>query len=153
MTNISVLFSVEDDLITSTSMQMTAKKGLTFEINDHHSSSNVRNLITQWMKAYTQGRNPKVLLPLQWQDLPPYTTLVLTALQSIPFNSLVTYKELAMKTGKPKAARAVGNACASNPFPLIIPCHRVIASDGSLGGFSCGLPIKKALLEFESSFK
>jgi methylated-DNA-[protein]-cysteine S-methyltransferase len=56
---------------------------------------------------------------------------------------------VAQKIGKPRAARAVGAACAANPVPILVPCHRVVASDGSLGGYSGGLHMKKRLLELE----
>ena len=61
----------------------------------------------------------------------------------------MTYGGLAAAVGVPGGARAVGNVMAGNPFPLVIPCHRVIRSDGSLGGFGGGLPMKRALLEME----
>jgi len=63
-----------------------------------------------------------------------------------------TYSRIAKSIGVPKGARAVGNALANNPFPLIIPCHRVIRSDGRLGGFGGGLEMKKKLLENEGIF-
>jgi methylated-DNA-[protein]-cysteine S-methyltransferase len=67
----------------------------------------------------------------------------------IPKGKVATYSGLAGKLNTPKAARAVGNAQASNPFPIIIPCHRVVRSDGSLGGFGGGLEMKKTLLQLE----
>ena len=71
------------------------------------------------------------------------------ALTKIPVGKTVTYAELAQRVGKPKASRAVGSACGKNPIPLIVPCHRVLASNGGLGGFSSGLPVKKDLLKAE----
>lgn len=70
-------------------------------------------------------------------------------LQRIPYGTTISYAELADRIGKPKAVRAVGAANGQNPIPLVIPCHRVIGSDGSLTGFGGGLPIKKALLKLE----
>jgi methylated-DNA-[protein]-cysteine S-methyltransferase len=70
-------------------------------------------------------------------------------LQTIPYGETRTYAWVARKIGHPKAARAVGVACGANPIPLIIPCHRVVASDGSLGGFSAGLVWKRRLLVLE----
>lgn len=69
----------------------------------------------------------------------------------IPFGKTVTYGEIACWIGKPQAARAVGGALHGNPLPLIIPCHRVLGSDGSLTGFSGGLSMKRKLLELERS--
>ena len=71
------------------------------------------------------------------------------ALLTIPRGQTISYKELAKKIGNPKAFRAVANACGANPLLKIIPCHRVIASDGSIGGFSAGLKLKRALLKSE----
>ncbi len=67
----------------------------------------------------------------------------------IPWGKLATYKEIACQTGKPFACQAVGQALARNPFPIVIPCHRVIKSNGQLGGFSAGLALKKDLLTIE----
>ncbi len=69
----------------------------------------------------------------------------------IPYGELRTYKWIANKIGNPNAIRAVGNAVGKNPVPPIIPCHRVIRSDGKLGGFSSGIPLKKWLLKLEKS--
>ena len=76
---------------------------------------------------------------------------VWTQIAKIPKGSVITYKELADRVGKPKAYRAVATACGANPTPGPIPCHRVIASDGSLGGYSGpgGVATKRKLLEAE----
>lgn len=72
------------------------------------------------------------------------------ALRQIPFGHTVTYRELARRIGHPKAARAVGGACAANPLLLAVPCHRVVAQHG-LGGFALGLDWKRRLLELEAA--
>ena len=74
---------------------------------------------------------------------------VLVAEYGIPRGSVSTYNRIAKHIGNPKAARAVGNALATNPFPLIIPCHRAVRSDGSLGGYQGGVEMKRLLLEME----
>ncbi len=79
----------------------------------------------------------------------PFQLQVWRELQKIPFGHTISYQELARCLGKPQAARAVGRACGKNPIPLIVPCHRVIAANGGLGGFSSGLARKKWLLEHE----
>jgi O-6-methylguanine DNA methyltransferase len=71
------------------------------------------------------------------------------AMTSIPHGATVSYAELARRVGHPGAARAVGQAVGSNPIPVLIPCHRVVASDGGLGGFGGGLDMKRALLRAE----
>jgi len=71
------------------------------------------------------------------------------ALREIPFGETRSYKRIAGKIGSPKAVRAVGQALKKNPLPIILPCHRVISSDGSIGGFSCGVEVKRLLLKHE----
>jgi len=73
------------------------------------------------------------------------------ALSRIPFGRTVTYAHIASRIGRPKAVRAVGLANGQNPLPIIVPCHRVIGSNGALTGFGGGLPTKKWLLEFEGA--
>jgi len=86
----------------------------------------------------------KMLTPFQWK--------VLKATLSIPFGETRSYKWVAQKIGCPKAVRAVGQALRKNPYPIIIPCHRVIKSDGSLGGYVGTQSLrKKKLLELEQS--
>ena len=93
--------------------------------------------------------------PVDFESLPldlqgsPFHLRVWQELRKIPPGETVSYQELARRLGNPKAARAVGQACGANPIPLIVPCHRVIASSGALGGFSSGLSRKRWLLEHE----
>ncbi len=77
---------------------------------------------------------------------------VYTVVKKIPFGKTRTYAWVAEKTGCPAASRAVGNALNKNPFPIIVPCHRVVHSDGSLGGYALGKDLKKKLLEIEHAF-
>ena len=79
----------------------------------------------------------------------PFQLSVWKALSSIPYGSTVSYGALARKIGKPSAARAVGAANRANPLPIIVPCHRVIGSNGNLTGYAGGLHVKKALLDLE----
>jgi O-6-methylguanine DNA methyltransferase len=79
----------------------------------------------------------------------PFQLRVWQELRRIPRGETISYRELAARVGTPKASRAVGQANAANPIPLLIPCHRVIASDGSLGGYSSGLDRKRWLLKHE----
>lgn len=73
-------------------------------------------------------------------------------LSKIPYGKTISYADLAKATGRPKAYRAAGSANGKNPIAIIIPCHRVIASDGGLGGYSYGVEIKKQLLELEKNY-
>lgn len=79
----------------------------------------------------------------------PFRKKVLESVLKIPYGQTRSYKEIAMDINSPKAVRAVGSANGSNPLPLVIPCHRVIAHDGSLGGYGGGLDLKLKLLELE----
>ena len=81
----------------------------------------------------------------------PFQLRVWQELRRIPWGQTISYGELARRVGNPKASRAVGQANAVNPIPLIIPCHRVIAADGSLGGYSSGLDRKRWLLRHEGA--
>ena len=74
---------------------------------------------------------------------------VLEALRGIPYGETCTYRDIAVAVGRPEAVRAVGNANGRNPLPIVIPCHRVIGSDGSLTGFGGGIEIKRYLLDLE----
>ena len=79
----------------------------------------------------------------------PFQQAVWRELRRIPWGEVISYSELARRVGRPRAARAVGNAVGRNPLPIVIPCHRVIKADGSIGGFGCGVEIKRALLGIE----
>lgn len=97
--------------------------------------------------SYLDGKLTKFTIPLDLRTTPFYSR-VLNEVKRIPFGKTKTYGDIANALGKPGASRAVGGANASNPIPLFIPCHRVLASDG-LGGYGPGLPIKTKLLQLE----
>jgi len=90
-------------------------------------------------------------IPLALDGFSSFGISVLTTCKAIEFGQTITYGQLAKKSDRPNASRAVGSALAKNPLPLIIPCHRVIRSDGGLGGFSApgGVKLKKRMLELE----
>jgi len=83
----------------------------------------------------------------------PFTKKVYQAVLSIPLGEVRTYKWVAKKAGRPKAYRAVGQILKSNPYPLVIPCHRVVKSSGEIGGYSRGARIKGVLLDLERQIK
>lgn len=101
------------------------------------------------LAAYLAGRSKRLDLELDLAGLRPFQARVLGALRRVPFGCVVSYGELARQAGCPRAARAVGQALGSNPLPLVLPCHRVISQDGSIGGFTGGLALKRVLLELE----
>ena len=95
------------------------------------------------------GKKLTAKIDLNLDQLTPFRKKALLCLQEVAFGEVVSYGELAAKAGQPKAARAVGTACHFNPYPLFIPCHRVIGAKGRLGGFAQELRLKKLLLDFE----
>ncbi len=99
--------------------------------------------------AYLNGWQPHLDLPLDIR-VTAFQQRVLDELRRIPYGQTRTYSQIAAAIGHPKAARAVGNACAHNPVPLVIPCHRVVRENGALGGYGLGIARKRALLEMES---
>ncbi len=105
------------------------------------------------LQAYAAGHPDDFRdLPLAFDHLTPFQQSVLLACRQIPYGQTVRYAQLAAKLGTPSAARAVGNALARNPLPILIPCHRVIGAGNKLGGFSApgGLATKRHLLAIEA---
>jgi len=123
-----------------------------FEPNFDHASlllEEVRHRIL----AYLNEAAPLPYFALDLRDGTPFQQKVWEALSRIPMGETRTYREIAEQIGRPRAARAVGQACARNPILLLVPCHRVTAEGGGLGGFSCGLGVKEALLALERQGK
>lgn len=108
-----------------------------------------RKALQKKFEAYFWGKPVTFDEPLDLESATPFQQEVWRALQAIPWGQLRSYREVAETIGRPTATRAVGRAVGSNPLPIIIPCHRVIAHDGSLGGYSAGLGWKKKLLVLE----
>jgi len=102
--------------------------------------------------AYFSGKLKTFSLNL-CLDVRPFQKKVLTTLRRVPYGQTISYGKLAEKIGSPKASRAVGQANAKNPIPIVIPCHRVIGSNGKLTGFGGGISIKQALLDLEQRYR
>ena len=98
---------------------------------------------------YFDGERVEFGFPLTDGSATAFQRDVWDALCGIPYGETRTYGEVARAVGRPGAARAVGTACGVNPWPIVVPCHRVVASDGSLGGYSAGVRWKRFLLELE----
>ncbi|HKV62251.1 MAG TPA: methylated-DNA--[protein]-cysteine S-methyltransferase [Candidatus Acidoferrum sp.] len=105
--------------------------------------------VIRQLQAYFRGELQEFDLPLAMEGT-AFQLRVWNELRAIPYGETISYAQLAGRIGNPKAIRAVGSANGSNPIPIIVPCHRVIGSDGSLTGFGGGLPTKKMLLELEN---
>lgn len=90
-------------------------------------------------------------IPVTLDGLSAFSQSILTTCRKVEAGQIITYSELATRAGHPAASRAVGSVLARNPLPLIIPCHRVIRTDGKMGGFTApgGIPLKKKMLELE----
>jgi methylated-DNA-[protein]-cysteine S-methyltransferase len=103
------------------------------------------------LDEYFEGRRDHFDLPLDWQLSRGFRRTVLERLYAeVGYGRTVSYLELATMVGNPKASRAVGTAMATNPIPIVVPCHRVLRTGGQLGGYGGGLPVKVKLLELES---
>ena len=110
--------------------------------------------VAPWAKTilkYLRGNQPRLNLPLDIEAT-AFQRRVWEELRRIPYGSTRSYKDVARAIGRPRAVRAVARACATNPVSLVIPCHRVLRSDGSLGGYRWGLKRKQALLSSESGY-
>ena len=102
------------------------------------------------LDEYFSGRRRNFGLPLDFRLSRGFRREVLAHLVTIGYGRTQSYTEVAGATGHPRAVRAVGSACATNPLPVVVPCHRVLRSDGSLGGYIGGLTVKTALLALEA---
>ena len=109
-------------------------------------------LAQRQLEEYFRGERTRFDLPLQPKGT-PFQLAVWRALTEIPYGTTASYGDIARAIGRPKAFRAVGMANHCNPIPIIVPCHRVIGSDGGLTGYAGGLEIKRALLELEQKWK
>lgn len=104
--------------------------------------------VAKQVREYFDGERRSFDLPLSPEGT-PFQRAVWDQLLKIPFGTTISYLTLAQRVGRPRASRAVGQANGANPIALIIPCHRVIGTDGTLTGYGGGLPLKQALLDFE----
>lgn len=98
---------------------------------------------------YFARRRTRFDVPLDWQLTRGFRRSVLTRLPDIGYGTTASYAAVAAAAGNPKAVRAAGSACATNPLPIVVPCHRVVRSDGSVGGYAGGPDAKQALLALE----
>lgn len=114
------------------------------------SSARLREARKQ-LTEYLSGARTSFDLPLDLSEGTVFQRRVWKMLQVIPYGRLWSYRGLASRVGGVQYARAVGGAVGANPLPIVVPCHRVVAQDATIGGFSCGLPAKRKLLALEGS--
>jgi methylated-DNA-[protein]-cysteine S-methyltransferase len=105
--------------------------------------------VARELEEYFAGRRRAFDLPIDWALSQGFTRRVLQATAKIPFGRVETYKDVAGHAGSPRGYRAAGNALGSNPIPIVVPCHRVVASGGKLGGYTGGIDRKLKLLAVE----
>ncbi|MCH9634417.1 MAG: Methylated-DNA--protein-cysteine methyltransferase [Chlamydiae bacterium] len=108
-------------------------------------------LLEKWLKSYSLKKQTPFEINLLLSDYTPFQREVWQSLTKIPFGETCSYLQVSKMTSSPKAVRAVGSSCKKNPFPFIVPCHRVIRSNKTLGEFNGGVEIKKRLLSFEGA--
>ncbi len=107
--------------------------------------------IRRELDQYFAGDLRNFDVPLDWRLSTGFRRTVLAHLSDIGYGHTATYAAVAQLAGNPKAVRAVGSACATNPLPVVVPCHRVLRSDGSLGGYLGGAEAKRTLLALETA--
>jgi methylated-DNA-[protein]-cysteine S-methyltransferase len=113
--------------------------------------SNLSLSVKKALSAYLSGETKTIDVPFDIIGT-AFEKKVLNAMRLIPYGETVSYQELGRRVGLENGSRAIGNACAANPLPLIFPCHRVVRKNGGLGGFSGGADIKRSLLRLENPY-
>ena len=141
-----LFIEVEDHQLTR--LELASETLVTFTPSSHPTI----HRLEEELRAYFEGNLKTFTVPTQSQGT-TFEQDVYNALRRIPYGETRSYLDIAKAIGRPKAARAVGQACAKNNLLLVVPCHRVIASDGSLGGFSLSLDIKAQLLRLEKTYR
>ncbi len=117
--------------------------------SDVDSSMRLFEALGKQLSEYFDGKREQFRVPLDLSQGTEFQIKIWEILRDIPYGKVMTYGQVALEAGIPGGARAVGNACARNPIPIIVPCHRVIRSDRSLGGYTAGADAKASLLRLE----
>jgi methylated-DNA-[protein]-cysteine S-methyltransferase len=108
--------------------------------------------VARQLDDYFAGRRRRFEVPLDWRLSTGFRSTVLHHLATdVDYGRTASYAALAALAGNPKAVRAVGTACATNPLPVVVPCHRVVRSDGAMGNYAGGVEAKRILLELEAA--
>lgn len=103
------------------------------------------------LEEYFAGERREFTMPLDWSGARGFRLRALEAMGRVPYGETVTYSELAARAGNPRAARAAGHACATNPIPIVLPCHRIVGRDDGLHGYAGGIRLKEQLLRLEGA--
>jgi methylated-DNA-[protein]-cysteine S-methyltransferase len=139
---------VEDEGVTALEFLLEDTQVPVEQKGTAQAENHLKKLITE-LTSYFAGHLKTFTVPVHFTQGTLFQQQVWRSLLTIPFGQTWSYKDLAASIDKPKAMRAVGNANGKNPIPIVVPCHRVIAHDGGLGGYSSGLDIKRKLLRLE----
>ncbi len=139
-------WTIEANSETITAIKFTAEKPLWTP-----NPSKITKLATQQLTQYFNNNLEEFDLPLNTLGYSPFYKSVWKAVSDIPFGKTASYSDLAITINNPKSVRAVGLANGKNPFPVVVPCHRIIGKDKSLTGYASGLKVKKWLLEHEGT--
>ncbi|UCD24415.1 MAG: methylated-DNA--[protein]-cysteine S-methyltransferase [Gemmatimonadota bacterium] len=145
-------FTVES-AITNLAVTVQDRAVTRIELNRRGSRSpegRFEQLVARELGQYLAGERTQFTFAISTEGSAFYRR-VWHELGRIPYGHTISYGELARRVGKPKAARAVGTANGKNPIPIVIPCHRVVAAGGKLGGYGGGLPLKRRLLDLEAA--
>ncbi len=145
-----VAITASEKGVTSIDLSPSARGVRQSPVGDHVAASMVKEAQAQLL-SYLDGSRHEFSLPVDWSVGTPFQRKVWKAITRIPYGRVRSYQWVALRVGGKQYARAVGMALGANPVPIVVPCHRIIAYDGSLGGFSCGLPMKRRLLSLEGT--
>jgi methylated-DNA-[protein]-cysteine S-methyltransferase len=137
ITNLAV--TIEDGAVTRIDLNRRGRRSPMGELE---------RLVARELEQYLAGKRKQFTFPIRTEGT-EFNQKVWHELESIPYGETISYGELARRVGNSRAARAVGTANGRNPIPIVIPCHRVVASGGKLGGYGGGLPLKRRLLDLE----
>jgi len=138
--------SAEEECITGLSLE--EQEGLQEIVSETPPTALLQEACTQ-LTEYFSGERIQFTLPIAYPHGTPFQHSVWNALRNIPYGATRSYEDIAVAIGNPKAVRAIGQANTRNPILLLVPCHRVINKNGTIGGFGCGVEVKKQLLQLE----
>lgn len=148
-----VEIAVSEKGITSIDLSPAKRRGSSRqeEVGEHDATAALIEEARTQLLAYIQGTRRDFSLPVDLSAGTSFQRKVWKTIARIPYGRVRSYQWVASRVGGKRYARAVGMALGANPVPIVVPCHRIIAHDGSLGGFSCGLPVKRRLLKLEGT--
>lgn len=150
---ISETYKGIDSIVLPKRSKQAVLSGLNGNYEGAACSSNRLQAAQQQLLDYLSGMRQTFDLPLDLSKGTAFQRQVWRTLQAVPYGKLRSYQWVATRVGGRHYARAVGNAVGANPLPILIPCHRIVAQDASLGGFSGGLPTKRKLLTLEGTLR